>query len=126
MRELRRLHELASLLDSAFQIPGTSFRIGWDSLVGLVPGIGDAMTGVLSAAIVARAAQLGVPRGVLTRMGLNVAVDVIVGAVPLIGDVFDVVWKANKRNVRLLERYLERAERLNPAQPARRVPVTHQ
>lgn len=122
VRELQRLRDLARLLDSQFQIPGTSFRIGWDSLIGLIPGIGDAATGVISAGIIARAAQLGVPRSVLMRMGANVAIDVVVGAVPLLGDLFDMAWKANKRNVRILERYFDGAERQAP-QPAQQITV---
>ena len=123
LHELQRLRDLARLLDSQFQIPGTSFRVGWDSLIGLIPGIGDAVTGVISAGIIARAAQLGVPRSVLMRMGANVAVDVVVGAVPLLGDLFDMAWKANKRNVRILERYFDRVQPAQPPQAARRVPV---
>ena len=124
LHELQRLRDLARLLDSQFQIPGTNFRVGWDSLIGLIPGIGDAVTGVISAGIIARASQLGVPRSVLMRMGANVAIDVVVGAVPLLGDLFDMAWKANKRNVRILERYFDRVQPEQPTQqPAQRITV---
>jgi Domain of unknown function (DUF4112) len=117
VEELRRLRDLARLLDSAFEIPGTNWRIGWDSLVGLVPVVGDLATGAVSAAIVARAAQLGVPRWQLVRMAANVGIDLALGAIPFVGDAFDFVWKANNRNVRILERYFERVEGRSPPQP---------
>ena len=121
--ELRRLRDQARLLDSAFQIPGTNFRIGWDGLIGLIPGVGDAVTGVLAAGLVARAAHLGVPNRVLFRMVANVAVDIALGAVPVLGDLFDIAWKANQRNVRLLERHVARAERQWAPPDLRHVPV---
>ena len=107
---LERLDFLATLLDSAVLIPGTKIRFGADAVIGLVPGIGDAITTALSAWIVYEAHRLGVPRHLLMRMIGNVAVDGLVGAVPLVGDLFDVMWRANKRNMRLLRQHLERTD----------------
>jgi hypothetical protein len=105
---LERLESLAQLLDTAIVIPGTNFRFGADAIIGLVPGIGDAITTAISAYIVYEARRLGVPRHVLMRMIGNVALDGLVGAVPLVGDLFDAMWRANVRNVRLLRKHLER------------------
>ena len=107
---LQRLDFVATLLDSAILIPGTNIRFGADAVVGLVPGIGDAVTTALSAWIVYEAHRLGVPRRVLARMIGNVALDGLFGAVPLVGDVFDVMWRANRRNMRLLREHLERTK----------------
>ena len=113
--ELRqRLKRLAWLLDSSIPIPGTRFTIGIEALIGLVPFVGDLIGVALSSYILREAARLGVGRGVLARMALNVAVEGVAGLVPLAGDVFDAAFKANQRNVRLLERWLDqpaRAER---------------
>lgn len=108
---LARLDFLATMLDSAFLIPGTNVRFGLEGVVGLFPGIGDAITTAVSAWIVYEAKQLGVPKHVLARMIGNVALDGIVGAVPLVGDVFDVMWKANRRNIKLLRDHLEKKGR---------------
>ena len=103
-----RLNRLAWLLDSSMRIPGTDFRIGLDALLGLVPGAGDAAGMLLSAYIVLAAARLGVPGSILSRMMLNVAVEGLVGAIPVAGDVFDAAWKANQRNAALLNAWLDR------------------
>ena len=97
-----RLKRLAWLLDSAIPLPG-GYRIGLDGLIGLVPGLGDVIAALLSSYIVVEAARLRVPASVLLRMGLNVALELIIGAVPVAGDLFDFAFKANERNVRLLE-----------------------
>jgi hypothetical protein len=109
---LARLDFLATMLDSAFVIPGTNFRFGLDGVIGLFPGIGDAISTALSAYIVYEAKQLGVPKHVLARMIGNVALDGLVGAVPLAGDVFDVMFRANRRNIRLLRDHLEKKGRV--------------
>jgi hypothetical protein len=109
---LARLDFIATLLDSAFLIPGTNVRFGLDGVVGLFPGIGDAITTAVSAWIVYEAKQLGVPKHMLARMIGNVALDGLVGAVPLVGDVFDVMWKANRRNIKLLRDHLEKKGRV--------------
>jgi hypothetical protein len=105
---LQRLRTLTKLLDSAFQVPGTRFRVGLDALIGVVPGIGDAIGAVLSAIIVFQAARMGASRATLVRMMGNVALDTIVGEIPLLGDLFDAGWKSNTRNMALLEAHLQR------------------
>ncbi len=108
---IARLDALATLLDTAFILPGTNVRFGLDALIGLVPGIGDAVTTAMSLYIVHEARQLGAPRHVLLRMLTNVALDGFIGAVPLVGDAFDVMWRANRRNMRLLQQWLAREDR---------------
>ena len=103
---LERLERLAWLLDNSIAIPGLRFRIGLDALVGLVPGIGDALGVLVSTYILAAAARLGTPRSVLIRMAFNIAIEGVIGVIPLIGDLFDAAWKANQRNVRLIGAYL--------------------
>lgn len=105
--DLDRLGRLAWLLDSAFVLPGTRFRFGIDALIGLIPGLGDALGVVISCYIIREAARAGVPVSVLMRMALNVAVEGIVGLIPLAGDIFDAAWKANQRNVALLEAHAD-------------------
>jgi hypothetical protein len=103
---IARIDALATLLDTAFLVPGTNIRFGIDALIGLVPGIGDAITTLMSLYIVREARALGAPRFLVARMLTNVAIDGVVGAVPLVGDVFDVAWRANRRNMALLQRHL--------------------
>jgi hypothetical protein len=105
---VERLRRLAVLLDDSIPIPGTGFRIGVDSIIGLIPGAGDLAGGAFSLYILLQAARMGVPRSLLARMGWNLAVDVVVGAIPLLGDVFDAGFKANLRNLALLERHVDR------------------
>ncbi|MEZ4750891.1 MAG: DUF4112 domain-containing protein [Bdellovibrionota bacterium] len=97
----RRLKELAHFLDSRFQLG--PIRVGWDAIIGVIPGIGDAITSVLSAYIVLEAAQAGIRPAVLMRMVANVLIENIVGAIPIAGDAFDVFWRANEKNYRLYE-----------------------
>ncbi|HWA39357.1 MAG TPA: DUF4112 domain-containing protein [Burkholderiales bacterium] len=112
VRETReRLKQLAWLLDSSIPIPGTRFTIGVDALVGLFPFIGDLVGVLLSSYILGEAARLGAPKSVLLRMSLNVGLEGLVGIVPFAGDVFDAAFKANQRNVRLLESWLEEPRR---------------
>ena len=110
-----RLRRLAWLLDSSIPIPGTRFTIGLEALVGLVPFIGDLVGVAFSIVILAESARLGVGKRILARMALNVALEGLVGLVPLAGDVFDAAWKANQRNVRLLNEWLERPVRTERA-----------
>lgn len=100
-----KVHSLARLLDAAVRIPGTNIRFGLDALIGLFPGVGDVTGAALSGYIVLAAAQLGVPPAVLTRMLLNLGVDALAGTIPLLGDLFDIGFRANLRNAALLERY---------------------
>ncbi|MQA30977.1 MAG: DUF4112 domain-containing protein [Luteitalea sp.] len=102
---LRTLRQWQRLLDSAFRVPGTSFRFGWDPIVGLVPWAGDVLAALMSCALVMQAHQMRVPRVVQLRMLLNVGIDMVVGIVPFVGDVADVFWKSNTRNLALLERH---------------------
>lgn len=104
---LADLDRLARLLDARWRIPGLNLRFGVESLVGLVPGLGDAAGGLLSAYIIVRAAGHGAPSSLLARMAANVAIDTAVGAVPVVGALFDVYFKANMRNMRLLREHLE-------------------
>ncbi len=100
------LERLSILLDSAFLVPGTRIRFGIDGLIGLVPIAGDVLAGLLSALIVLGAWSRGAPPVLLLRMLANLAIDVGVGIVPLVGDAFDIAWKANRRNYALLQRHL--------------------
>jgi hypothetical protein len=103
---LRRIRWLARLLDNAIPIPGTSVRFGLDAFIGLVPVAGDLVCLVLSSYIVVEAWRLGASKVALGQMAANILIDAAVGAIPLLGDVFDVVWQANLRNVQILERDL--------------------
>ena len=105
---LARARTLARLLDSVARVPGTKIRFGADAVVGLVPGLGDIGGAALAGYLVILAQRLGVPRSVVLRMLGNVAIDTIAGTVPLIGDMFDVAFKSNLRNVALLESALQR------------------
>ena len=101
-------------LDAGIRIPGTNLRFGLDPILGLIPGAGDAAGAVLAGWILVEAIRLGASRATVVRIAGNVAVDAVVGAIPILGDIFDFAWKANLRNVALLERHLgapERAER---------------
>lgn len=105
--QLERLRTVSRLLDSAFVIPGTRYRFGFDALIGLVPGLGDAVSAIFSGYIILQASRLGAPKSVVTRMIGNVALDTLVGWVPVLGDLFDVAWKSNLRNMALLETHLQ-------------------
>ena len=102
---LAALRRLAELLDSAFVVPGTTYRIGLDPIIGLVPWVGDLVSPVFTIALLWQARDVRVPRVVLARMIFNAAVDGVVGAIPFAGDLFDFGWKANQRNMALLERH---------------------
>ncbi len=104
--DLDRLHRLARRMDNAFRIPLTGVRLGWDSILGLVPGVGDVLALAPAGYIIKEAHRLGADRLVLGRMGANVAIDIVIGTIPLIGDLFDIGWKANTRNVALLKDHL--------------------
>jgi Domain of unknown function (DUF4112) len=102
----RTLRGIEILLDEAFSIPGTSIRFGIDGIIGLVPGIGDVLAGILSLVIPLAAWIRGVPYVTLVRMAVNIGIGVLVGTIPVLGDAFDIFWKANRRNYRLLTRHL--------------------
>ncbi|HEX5932015.1 MAG TPA: DUF4112 domain-containing protein [Methyloceanibacter sp.] len=105
---LAQVRWLARMLDDSFGIPGTGIRFGWDSVLGFVPGLGDALTTALALVIVHHAWQSGASKITLARMLGNVAADFAIGAVPVLGDLFDFAFKANRRNVRLLEQHLNK------------------
>jgi hypothetical protein len=104
-RQIGRLRQWSRLMDSAYRVPGTRLRFGLDPIIGLIPGAGDLATSSFSAILLYRAFRLGVPRVVLIRMVLNILIDLLAGAVPVVGDVFDVAWKSNSLNLALLERH---------------------
>ena len=106
-QRLQALRSAARLLDSAFEVPGTNYRIGIDPILGLVPGIGDLVSPIFTIGILWQARDLGISRVVQLRMLGNVAIDALIGAVPLIGDLFDFAWKANEMNLALLEKHAE-------------------
>lgn len=114
--QIRRIVDwLADFMDTCFEVPGVGWRFGFDALIGLIPGIGDVATTFVSLYIIGLAGRSGLPRITVARMTLNVLVDMLGGAIPIFGDAFDVWWKANRRNAKLL------AERLNdPAARNRR------
>lgn len=109
--QLRLARFLADLLDQRFTIPGTSIRIGLDPIIGLIPGIGDLVANLTGSLILILAARAGVPKIGLVRMGINVAVNTLLGAVPFVGDVLSIWFRSNLRNVELLQRYLGRPAR---------------
>src|SRR5256885_709629 len=107
-QSLVRLEALARLMDSAFTIPGTNIRMGLDGLIGLLPVAGDLVAGIVSSYLIWEARQLGASRWVLGRMMANTALDTLVGAVPVVGDAFDILFRANLKNMALLRRHLEK------------------
>jgi hypothetical protein len=106
---------LARWMDNAFEIPGTRIRLGLDPILGLLPGLGDMLTTLVSLYILGAARRYGVPRVTLLRMAANVAIDLALGSLPIAGDVFDVFWKSNVKNVALLQRQV----RATPAEQRR-------
>lgn len=104
--QLERLRRLAYWMDAGLRVPGTQLRFGLDPIIGLVPGFGDAAGAVLAVGIMTEAVRRGTSRFTLARIAANIALDALFGAVPLIGDVFDAGWKANLRNVALIERHV--------------------
>jgi uncharacterized protein DUF4112 len=105
------LRQIARLLDSAVPVPGTSFRFGLDPILGLVPGFGDIVSPLLTVGIIWQARDLGIPRVVMVRMIINVAIDTLVGLVPILGDLFDFAWKSNNKNLALLEQHAHEERR---------------
>jgi hypothetical protein len=106
---LRRLERLARFMDAAIAIPGTRISLGADAVVGLVPGAGDLIAKIASAYILYEAHQMGIPKLKLLRMGGNVLIDLVFGAVPVAGDIFDVFWRANLKNMKIVRDHIERS-----------------
>lgn len=113
---------MARLLDSVARVPGTNIRFGLDAVLGLVPGLGDAAGAVFSGYLILLGSRTGLPSHIITRMVTNVAIDTVVGAVPVLGDLFDVAWKSNTRNLALLEEFSEPAT-LESRSPTNRLAV---
>ena len=107
---INRLRRISRILDNAIGIPGTKLRFGLDPIIGLLPGGGDVITGGLSAYIAIEAARMGVPRQILGQMVGNILLDSFAGTIPVLGDLFDVGWKSNVKNIELLEKHLEITE----------------
>lgn len=107
-QKVEQLQQIAELLDGQFRIPGTNIEFGLDAIIGMIPGIGDIVSGAISMWLIQEAKRLGAPRWLIARMVWNVAVDVSIGIVPFLGDAFDVAWKANRKNMELLKRHVMR------------------
>ena len=105
LARIARLRRLAWVIDALGRVPGTRFRFGLNSVIGLAPGAGDAVLALISLYIVFEAVQLGLPRAKIVRMLVNVAVEAALGAMPVLGDLLDVAWKANLRNVDIIDRH---------------------
>ncbi len=105
---LAQVRWLATMMDDRYVVPGTRIRFGWDAIIGLFPGLGDALTSIISLLIVHHAWQTGASTFTLARMVGNVAADFLIGSIPFVGDLFDVAFKANRRNARLLEQHVKR------------------
>lgn len=118
-QKLQSLERLAQRMDRAFRIPVIGVRVGWDSLIGLVPGIGDAAAMLPAGYILYSGYRMGASAPILGRMAANIGVDALIGAIPLVGDLFDVGWKANTRNTDLLRRHLENADAKGEPLPKR-------
>ena len=108
--KIKKLRRISRVLDNAITIPGTKLSFGLDPILGLLPGGGDTITGGLSAYIVIEAARMGLPREVLVQMVGNILIDSFAGTIPVLGDLFDVGWKSNIKNMELLEKHLEIGE----------------
>ncbi|MCC3438753.1 DUF4112 domain-containing protein, partial [Microcoleus sp. PH2017_05_CCC_O_A] len=103
---LRRLRRISHLLDNAIPIPGTKYRIGLDPILGLIPGGGDLVGSIFAGYVVFKSAQMGVPQETLVKMAANIVFDTVAGTVPVAGDLLDVAWKANIKNIELLDAHL--------------------
>ena len=104
----RRIEAMEQMLERSFRIPGVNYPVGLDSIIGLVPVIGDFVTAAMGAYIVWEARNLGIPKWKLWRMGGNIAFDSLLGAVPVVGDAFDLVFRSNTRNLRIIKRHLDK------------------
>lgn len=105
---LARIERVAKLLDSRFRLPVIGVRVGWDSILGLVPGVGDAVTALPAGWMIWHGYAMGARKRVLARMGLNAGIDMLVGGIPLVGDIFDVAFKSHRKNLALLQREMQR------------------
>ncbi|WP_435073300.1 DUF4112 domain-containing protein [Halorubrum sp. HHNYT27] len=120
---VKRMQMVAYVLDEGFRVPGTDYRIGIDPVVGVLPGAGDVLTGGFSLYIVLEAARLGVSYTTLLKMIANISVDVVGGTIPIVGDIFDIVWKANKRNFKLVVNDLSKHDDRSYQTPSERTEI---
>jgi hypothetical protein len=114
VQRLDVLRTVSQMLDSAFPVPGTSYRVGLDPILGLIPGLGDLVSPLFTIGLLWQARELGIPKVVQLRMIVNVALDTLLGLVPVVGDLFDFAWKANNKNLLLLERHAYEEHRASP------------
>ena len=112
-----RIEALARLMDGAFVVPGTNIRLGLDAIIGLVPVAGDLIGGLISSYLIWEARRLGAPKWLIARMVTNVLLDTAVGAVPVLGDAFDVMFRANMKNMALLRKHMAKRGLVSPAGP---------
>ena len=104
--DIEQLDSFATWLDSSIRIPGTPWRIGWDGIIGLIPGVGDLAAASLSGYLIYRAVRLGASGSVILRMLFNLFLELVIGAIPVLGDLFDFAFKANQRNMKILRTHL--------------------
>lgn len=112
-----RLEALARLMDGIFVLPGTNIRMGLDGIIGLIPVAGDVISGLVSSYLIWEARQIGAPKWLIARMVANTFLDTTIGAIPILGDAFDVLFRANMKNMALLRRYMEKRGLTRPAGP---------
>lgn len=110
LETLNRIRKFSRLMDTAFGIPGTKFRIGLDPIIGLIPGLGDLISTVISGYIIYLAMRFNLPKDLLRKMIFNVGLESVVGTVPFIGDLFDAYYKSNIRNLEILEQHLNQVQ----------------
>ena len=103
-----RVEALARLMDGAFVLPGTNIRLGLDSIIGLIPVAGDVVSGLVSSYLIWEARQLGAPQWLIARMVANTLLDTTIGAIPVVGDAFDIMFRANMKNMALLRRHMDK------------------
>lgn len=118
VQSVARVEALARLMDGAFVVPGTNLRLGLDSIIGLVPVAGDVISGIVSSYLIWEARRLGAPRWLIARMMANTFLDTTLGAIPVFGDAFDVLFRANMKNMALLRNHLEKERQNAPRAPA--------
>ena len=123
LKNLRRIRKIAKLLDSAIGIPGTKFRIGLDPILGLIPGGGDLVGGLISAYTIYLSTNFGLDKSQISKMIKNIALETFVGFVPIVGDIFDFYFKANLRNLDILEQHLEGIDDLEAIESATSTPI---
>jgi Domain of unknown function (DUF4112) len=107
LRNLNRIRRIIRLMDTAFKIPVLGIKVGWDPVLGLIPGLGDLIATAVSAYVIVLAARFRLPKGILAQMIFNIGLEAVVGTVPLVGDLFDAFYKSNVRNLKLLEAHLQ-------------------